>query len=213
MNSIYPIFVDIEKREPESRVGRIRDLTFSDINIVSDNGILVQGMGKSKIENLSIRNITMRVDKGFDYSARRKHIGGRTSDTQDRRRYIYAQKPSYATLANIKGLTVDGLRVLIPDTIFASYKRSALSLHEVEDAVVSNVLRAPDGAGSQMPMVAMENCRNAFLTKCFAPPGTDIFLEVSGEETANISLVGNDLSGAKTGAALSEEVSKNQVRN
>lgn len=213
MNSIYPIFVDIEKREPESRVGRIRDLTFSDINIVSDNGILVQGMSKSKIENLSMRNITMRVNKGFDYSARRKHVGGRTSETQDRRRTIYAQKPSYVTLANIKGFTADGLRVLIPDTIFASYKRSALSLHEVEEAVVSHVFRAPAGAGSQMPVVMMENCRNVFLTKCFALPGTDIFLEVSGEDTANISLVGNDLSRAKTGVELSANVSKGQVRN
>jgi hypothetical protein len=42
MNSIYPIFVDIEKRDPESRVGLIRDLRFSDISIVSDNGTLIQ---------------------------------------------------------------------------------------------------------------------------------------------------------------------------
>ncbi|MHC4426393.1 MAG: glycoside hydrolase family 28 protein [Planctomycetota bacterium] len=212
-NSVYPIFVDIEKRDKNSPIGRIRDLTFADINIVSDNGILVQGMGKGKIENLIMRNINVRVNRGFDYSARKKHVGGRTSETQDRRRTIYARKPSYVTLANIKGLTVDGLRVLIPDAVFASYKRSALSLHEVEEAVVSDVFRAPAGADSRMPVVIMENCRNAFLTKCFALAQTDIFLGVDGEDTANISLAGNDLSGAKTGVKLSSEVSKGQVRN
>jgi polygalacturonase len=212
-NSVYPIFIDIEKRQKESRIGRIRDLTFADINIVSDNGILVQGMSKSKIENLMMRDITMRVNRGFDYSERKKHIGGRTSETQDRRRMIYARKPSYVTLANIKGLTVDGLRVLIPDNIFDSYKRSALSLHEVEEAIVSDVLRAPAGDGSRMPVVMMENCRNAFLTKCFALPGTDIFLGISGEDTANISLAGNDLSKSETGVKLSAEVSKGQIRN
>ncbi len=212
-NSIYPIFIDIEKRQKESHIGKIRDLTFADINIVSDNGILVQGMSKSKIENLTMRNITMRVNRGFDYSGRKKHVGGRTSETEDRRRTIYARKPSYVTLANIKRLTVDGLRVFIPDTIFSSYKRSALSLHKAEEATVSNVFRAPAGAGSRAPVIVMENCRNAFFTKCFALPGTDIFLGISGEDTANISLVGNDLSRAKKGVELSANVSKREVRD
>jgi len=211
-NSIFPIFVDIEKRQKESRIGGIRDLSFTNINIVSDNGILVQGMSKSKIENLSMRNINMRVNRGFDYSARKKHVGGRTSETEDRRRTIYAQKPSYVTLANVKGLTVDGLRVLIPDAVFAGYRRFALSLHEVEEAVVSDVFRTPAGAGSRMPVIMMGNCRNVFLTRCFALPETDVFLGVDGEDTANISLVGNDLSGAKTSVELSTKVSKEQVR-
>ena len=212
-NSIYPIFIDIEKRQKQSRIGKIRDLTFTDINIVTDNGILVQGMGKSKIENLTMRNITMRINKGFDYSERKKHVGGRTSETQDRRRTIYAQMPSYVTLANIKGLTVDGLRVFIPEAIFADYKRSALSLHEVEEVIVSDVFRAPAGTDSRMPVVMLENCQDTFLTKCFALPGTDVFLGIGGEDTTNISLVGNDLSKAKTSVELSAKVSKRQVRN
>ena len=59
----------------------------------------------------------------------------------------------------------------------------------------------------------MENCRDAFLTKCFALPGTDVFLGISGEDTTNISLVGNDLSKVKTSVELSAKVSKGQVRN
>ena len=207
-NSIYPIFVDIEKRNQDSRIGKIRDLTFADINIISDNGVLVQGMSKSKIENLVMRNVTMRVSKAFDYSERKKHVGGRTSETDDRRRTIYAQKPSYVTLANIQGLTVDSLRVLIPDVIFTKYKRSALSLHEVEDAMVSSVLRKPAGAGSGMPVVMMENCQNSLLTKCFAFPGTDVFLELDGQRTANISVTGNDLSKAKEAVKKSAAVPK-----
>lgn len=211
-NSVYPIFVDIEKRQKESPIGKIHDLTFTDINILSDNGILVQGMSESKIDNLTMRNVTMRIDKGFDYADRKKHVGGRTSETEDRRRIIYARKPSYVTLANIEGATVDGLRVLIPDAVFGSYKRAALWLSEVQGAVVSDICREPAGAGSKMPVVVMENCQNGFLTKCFALPETDIFLGVSGENTANISLAGNDLSKAKVGVELSAEAPKEQVR-
>jgi len=93
-NASYPIFVDIEKRRPESPIGKIRDLSFSDIAIVSDNGVLIQGMSTGRIENLSMRNVTIRVDRAFDYAARKKHMGGKVYDTEDRRETIYARKPS-----------------------------------------------------------------------------------------------------------------------
>jgi hypothetical protein len=164
-NAVYPIFVDIEKRQNESKIGSVRDLTFADIDIVSDNGILIQGMSKSKIENLTMRNITVRVDRGFDYSKRKKHTGGKTSETEDRRVTIYAQKPSYITLANIDGLSVDGLRVFVPEDVFSKYNRSALLLYEVDTGTIGDVLRRPDGTGSQMPVVVAENCRNTSLPK------------------------------------------------
>ena len=156
-NSIYPIFVDVEKRRPESPIGKIRDLSFSDIAIVSDNGVLIQGMSAGRIENLAMRNVTMRVDRAFDYSTRRKHVGGKVYDTEDRRETIYARKSSYVTLANIDGLTVNSLRVFIPDEVFIKYPRSALSLHSVSNAVIRDVQRRPAGADSDVPVVTLED--------------------------------------------------------
>jgi hypothetical protein len=68
---------------------------------------------------------------------------------------------SYVTLANIDGLTADGLRVLIPEEVFAKYHRSALSLHSVSKATVSEVRREPAGADANVPVVVMEDCSNA----------------------------------------------------
>jgi hypothetical protein len=212
-NSIYPIFVDIEKRRPDSRLGRIRDLSFSDIDIVSDNGILLQGMTAARIEDVSLRNITMRVDRAFDYSPRRKHVGGSVEATEDRRFTIYAQKPSYVTLANLDGLTVDGLRVLIPDEIFAKHNRSALSLHSVTKATINNIRREPAGVNSGIPVVMMEDCRDAFLTGCLALPDTGTFLGLTGKETANISLRANDLTAARRPVDISEEVPHRAMRD
>jgi len=156
-NSVYPIFVDIEKRRPESSIGKIRDLSFSDIAIVSDNGVLVQGMTAGRIENLSMRNVTMRVDRAFDYSARKKHVGGKVYDTEDRRETIYARKPSYVTLANIDGLTIDGLRVFIPDEVFSKHPRSALSVYGASSAVIRDVQRQPARPESDVPVVVRED--------------------------------------------------------
>ncbi len=156
-NSVYPIFVDIEKRRPESPIGKVRDLNFSDITIVSDNGILIQGISAGRIENLSLRNVTMRVDRAFDYAARKKHVGGKVDDTEDRRETTYARKASYVTLANIDGLTIDGLRVFIPDEVFSKYPRSALSMYGVRDAVTRDVQRRPTRPESEMPVVVQED--------------------------------------------------------
>jgi polygalacturonase len=212
-NSVFPIFVDIEKRRANSRIGKIRDLSFSDISILSDNGILIQGMSSSRIENVSIRNVTVRVDKAFDYSKRKKHVGGKTEQTEDQRETIYARKPSYVTLTNIDGLTVNGLRVLIPDEVFGKYNRSALSLHNVNKAAVSDIRREPAGADSNLPVVMMEDCRNTLLTGCLALPNTGVFLGLAGKETANISLKANDLTSAKEVVHVSEEVPKGTVRD
>jgi hypothetical protein len=212
-DSIYPIFVDIEKRRPDSRIGQIRDLSFSDISILSDNGILIQGMTSGRIENVSLRNITMRIDRAADYAKRKKHVGGRTEKTEDRRETIFARQPSYVTLANLDGLTVNGLRVLIPEEVFAQYNRSALSLHSVAKAILTDVRREPPGADSTVPVVMMENCRNALLTGCLALPNTGTFLGLAGKETANISLKANDLTSARRAVSISEGVPEGAVRD
>jgi hypothetical protein len=210
-NSVYPIFVDIEKREPNSKAGRIRDLTFSDITIVSDNGILIQGMSRPNIENLVLRNITLRVDREFDYSNRKKHVGGRTSSTQDRRRTEYARIQSYATFANINALTIDHLQVYIPEQVYAKFPRSALSLHNVRAADVSHIRRVSDAPGKGAAVVVMEDCRDGFLSSCKAPAGTNVFLNVSGEKTKNISLAANDLKQAGTPVKVASDVTKTEV--
>jgi polygalacturonase len=211
MNSIYPIFVDIEKRESESRVGHIRDLTFSDISIVSDNGILIQGMSRPNIENLILRDITMRIDRAFDYSQRSKHVGGRTRSTEDRRRTEFARKESYVTLANVNGLTVDHLQAWIPEQVYGKFPRAALSLHNVNGADLSHIRRISGGFAKDVPVVVLENCRDGLLSNCKTLPMTEVFLSVIGQKTQRISLAGNDFSRASTAVQLGPEVKKQEV--
>jgi polygalacturonase len=211
LNSIYPIFVDIEKRNPESRVGRIRDLTFSDISIVSDNGILIQGMSRPNIENLVLRNVTQRVDRAFDYSQRKKHVGGSTVTTEDRRRTEFARQESYVTLANIRGVTVDHLQVWIPEQVYKQFPRAALSLHNVEQADLSHIRRMSGRTETAAPVLVLENCRDGLISSCKATPQTEVFLSVKGPGTQRISLAGNDLSQASTAVAIGSQVKNTQV--
>ncbi|NLX97408.1 MAG: glycoside hydrolase family 28 protein [Rhodopirellula sp.] len=157
-NAIFPIFVDVEKREPGSAVGVVRDLVFRDIQIHSDNGILLQGMPESPLENVTLENISMRVVKGFDYSNRVKHGGG-AANPDDDRRTRFSQEQSYGTLAFAKGLFIDGFRLFIADKVFEEYPRSALCIHEVESGVLRGVRRSPADVKRSPPVVRLQNCR------------------------------------------------------
>jgi len=204
-NQVYPIFMDIERRHPDSRVGVIRDVSFNNIHIRSGAGILIQGMPESPIDNLSLQNVTLRVDSTVDWAKRHKAIGGRRT-TSDERDTLYARKSSYVTLAHLKGLTLENVRVLIAEDAFHQYERSAVSIHETENGTIRNVYRSPAGEGGQLPIVALHNCQRMLITGCLAMAGTPPFLGLSGDRSADISLVGNDLRAARRATTQTEEV-------
>jgi len=156
-NAIYPIFVDIERRTDSSPVGKIRDVTFSDIHISSDNGALIQGMKESAVEGLTLRDIDFDVNGPFDFSSRVKHAGGRANPDDDRISR-YARKPSHITLANTRMFSVDGLRVRVDEQAYRRYGRSALGIYDSEDGSIGEVMRWPGSQTDAEPIVISENC-------------------------------------------------------
>jgi hypothetical protein len=212
LHSVYPIFMDIEKRHPDSRVGRIRDVVFRDVQIRSGSASLIQGMPESPIENLTLQNITMRVERADDQAKRSKPVGG-TRTTRDDRDTRYARRPAYLILAHVKGLVLDNIRVMISDAAFEQYERSAISGHELEKGTIRSIHRSPAGKGGQLPIVTLENCRHMLLTGCQVAPGTPAFLGLGGKQTSGISLVGNDLREAARPVIQDEDVPAEAVKD
>lgn len=64
----YPIFVDIDTRQPDDPRGwgRIRGLSFDGLDITTRGNILIQGQPDHDIEDLSLSNITVRVAQAVD---------------------------------------------------------------------------------------------------------------------------------------------------
>jgi hypothetical protein len=194
-NTVIPIYIDLTKRSPNSPVSHIRDVSFSDIQIESDHGILIQGMAQRPIENLTLRNISFRVTKAFDFSHRMEREGGNAT-YRDENFTRFVRQPTYLALAHIDGLTVDDVRVLIDPAVFQQFDRSALAVFDSTNCVIRNVQREPAGAPGGQPVVTLNNCQQALVTGCLALPGTPAFLGLAGEKTIGISLAGNDLSNA-----------------
>jgi Glycosyl hydrolases family 28 len=210
-NNLIPIYIDIEQRNAQARVGAVRDVTFSQIQIDSDSGLLIQGMAERAIESLTLRDIVFRVSQGFDFSQRKKRAGGR-SNPNDNRITRFVRQPTYMALAYIDGLVVDNVRLLIKEEVFQKFDRSALALFESKNAVIQDVQRQPAGTKGGQPVLALENCQQVLVENCLALPGTPAFLGLSGKRTGNISLVGSELSGAREAVIRSRDVPAGALR-
>ncbi len=116
----------------------------------------IQGMPESLIEGLALRGISLRVSEPTDYSDRKKHVGGRRT-TRDERDTLFARKPSYATVAYVDGLSVNGLRVSMDDEALEQYERAALSGYFVNNYSVRNTSRAPHIETAEVPVVVLRD--------------------------------------------------------
>lgn len=141
-NMAGPLFMDIERRNADSKMSAIRDVTFQNLHISGGTSIVLQGMPESLLENVTLRNITFDVKAPQDYAKRKKPVGGKRT-TQDDRDTKFERMPTYAALANLKNLTIDGLHINIQEADFKRFPRSALALFAVDGAQISGVTRTP----------------------------------------------------------------------
>jgi hypothetical protein len=192
-NMATPIFIDVEKRHEDSPLGKVRDISFSNIQIRSGSGVLIQAPPESPIESLSIRNLTLRVYNPMDYSERRKVVGG-TRTLSDQRDTEYARQPSYLTLANVHGFTIDTVRVLMSKEAFAVYPRAALSGHQIVSGVIANVAREPSQAAVDTPVIRLENAQRVLVTDGI-PSADAPYLTVAGPHTSEVVARTNGLEG------------------
>jgi len=149
----WPIVVDIEKRTAESRVSRIRDVSFSDITVHTSGRVLVAGMKQSPVERLSFRNLQMRVTGYERVEGVRKPRGGTTTLRPDN---DYGSTPAAAIFANVRGLTVDGLDIVWPEG--PAEKRHALFGDNLQD-VTLRAIRAAASA-SDVTAIEIKNSKN-----------------------------------------------------
>ena len=155
-HAVVPLFIDIEKRHADSKVGVVRNVVFRGIRITGGASILLQGMPESLLENITLADIIFNVREPQDYAKRSKPVGGNRT-TKDARDTQYIRMPTWAAVANVKGLTVDGLSVTIGAEAFRQYPRSALSLFNVEGAKIVNVSRSPGAATP--PAIEQADCK------------------------------------------------------
>jgi hypothetical protein len=110
----WPIVVDIERRTNESKLGRIRDVSFDGITVYSKGRILVEGMPGSPVEGIAFRNIVLGVGGYEQIENGKKPRGGprgASDDSPD-----YGPTPAAFIFAHVKGLVLDDITLRWPAT-------------------------------------------------------------------------------------------------
>lgn len=108
----WPIVVDVEKRTAESRLSRIRDVSFSDITVATKGRIMVSGLPESPLERISFRNLSIVV-QGYEEIAKVKKMRGGSHSVAPGTPE-YGPSPAAMIFAHIEGLLLDGVSVTWP---------------------------------------------------------------------------------------------------
>ena len=148
---VNPLFIDVEKRHEDSKIGKVRDIQFSNLQISAGSGALLQGMPESHLENITISDVTFRASHEVDFSVRKKQLGGKRTTKGDERDTKYIRKPAYMAIAHVDGLTVRNLTVA-QEGGASNMAMSALYLHDVSDKELS-AIRHKGANGAQAPVI------------------------------------------------------------
>jgi hypothetical protein len=138
---IFPACIFVDRRTPESRLGRIRDVAIADVHTRSSYGLVVLGHPDSPIENLALRNVTLRAEVPQDFIPRRmpcsKELLEDRADT--------AYRPAYLNISHVRDLSLDTVRLYLADGIPRD-TRAGIALRHVERPVLRDCTVCPEGA-------------------------------------------------------------------
>lgn len=138
---IVPVQMDIQKRRPESPLGRIRDISLRDVSVRSTGTILIRGTPESPIENLSIDNLSFRVAAPAGLDSRSQPSGGERQTTVARDaklkdRPTHLGSPTCMVLTFIDGLNLWSVRVFPIDEAREQSPRSAFEVFECREVTI-----------------------------------------------------------------------------
>lgn len=156
----YPILIDLEKRQPDSRTGRIRDVSFSDLRIRSEGRLLVAGMPEQPLENLMFRNVALRVT-GFEPVENQRKPRGSSRVSPAPRELDYAPVPAAFIFANIRGLDLRDVKV-IWEAPGPPQDRHAVYAGRVEGLTIQGFAGAASGA--RLAAIGLEKASGVLIS-------------------------------------------------
>ncbi len=202
-----PVFMDIDRRASDAALGRIRGVFLSDIDVTTSGSILIAGQPERPIEDLALDRITLTIREPADSSRETKPSGPRTPggpSTND-----YADVAAHLAIGHVRGLRIGDLRATVdPPDVGAA--RRLLWGRDLVDPVLAGVSGRQSGDPAELPAIELIDCRRVMLRDSVAAPGTETFLRLVGEGTANVHLIGNSL-GQATRAVMLEGVDRGAV--
>jgi hypothetical protein len=90
--------------------------------------------------------------------------------------------------------------------------QSAITIEDADGVEIDGFNGRQAWVGRDVPAIALKNTSDVMIRDSKAPEGTATFLKVTGHDSHDISLFGNDLRKAKVPIQLDPEVDKGAVQ-
>ncbi len=176
---------------PKPGMGRLSHVLIENIQAtgVGVTGCSITGLPGFMAEDIALTNISLKFEGG---GMRNEAADGIPEAPQAYPEHnMFGTLPAYGFYCrHCKNLRFDNIELGFdkPES------RPAIICDDVEDLTMKSFFAGTDG---KAPAIVFTGVKNAFIQSCIAPQGTNNFLHLKGPVSKHISMIGNDLSGAK----------------
>jgi hypothetical protein len=204
--AVYPIFVDVERRGPDSKLGRVKNISFSQISITTTGHSLISGSPESPVEGIYFNDVRVRLPQmdQMRNQSKPRGVSGLSRPELD-----FASVPSLFTFAYVRGLHVRNLSIAVEHTD-AKVAKHALWMTSGLDVEINGFAVSALFFSESRSVLEFVDTKNVFITNARAYEGTQSFLRLRGAATRNITVIGNDFSAARMPFDLSQEVVRDE---
>ncbi len=195
-----------KKDQPKPDVGKFGNVVVNNIVATdcSSIGCSITGLPGHKIENVTLSNVTLGFDGGGGKDDSSRTIPEKPDSYPEST--MFGTLPAYGFFCrHAKDLRFHNVRLYTstPD------HRHAIVFDDVDDVVVDSLIApsAPGAAG----MIRLTNSRTVTVRNCCPPGDTELFLDLSGSLTNNISVYGNNLGNVKQISRINPDVPRSAL--
>ncbi len=187
-------------------IGRVRNISINQliVNGASDIGCAIAGLPDHHIENVSLENLRLFFKGGGLMEDARRQMPELPDDYPEFD--MFDRLPAYALFGrHVQNLRLSNITVGFD----RSESRPGLSFEDVEGLDVDGLrIAGPDG---DQPVLKLHQVRDCLVRGSRISGRASAFLQVSGERSAGITLIGNDLSRAQKAVEIVPNVPKDCV--
>ena len=202
-----PIFIRRGSRHvrPDGSPGTVRGVTIE--NIYATDSILtssVTGLAGFEVEDINLSNIHIESREAGEAGWVNRELPDVAGAYPEAR--MFGRLPAYGLYCrHVKGLRLRHVEFRAA----AGEARPALHCDDVNDLEIDGLRSAPI-SGAQ-PVIKLVQVKQALIRGCTAPEGTNIYLEVQGEQTKQVVLMNNNLVAAKSLVQINKDVPEKMV--
>jgi polygalacturonase len=201
-----PIRIVLQKRNPDSKLGTIRNIVFDNLIINAPFRGYLQGHAEQDIDGVTIRDVRWRVTTGLKMQD--DPAPGYVGHSNMTRRNQTAIDALFCS--NIRNLNLENISIAWTGSDQSSW-RHAVYCSDAENVHIEGLKARQGIAGSTDAAVYLRQVQGALIRNCYAPEQTSTFLRLEGEDTGDILLKSNVLNNAGTDVDVAGNVDRSRI--